>query len=57
MNATQIAACVQMPRSSAVARLNALIELGLIERIERKYYLESNRAANVPTETRLISFC
>lgn len=48
MNATEIAASLHMPRSSALGRLNVLIARGMIKRIERKYYLESNRAATVP---------
>jgi MarR family len=52
MTATEIAACVQMPRSSVVTRLNALIEHGLIQRIEDRYYIEPGRSASVPHRDR-----
>ena len=52
MNATQIASCLQMPRSSVVARLNVLLAHGLIQRIKRKYYLEPARAKGVPHRDR-----
>ncbi|MEY9493794.1 MarR family transcriptional regulator [Bradyrhizobium elkanii] len=48
MNATQIAARVQMLRPSVVTRLNELLALGLIRRIKHKYYLEPARAADAP---------
>jgi len=48
MNAAQIASHLHMPRSSVLGRLKRLVERGVIERIGRKYYCESNRAANAP---------
>ncbi|MGX1151483.1 winged helix-turn-helix domain-containing protein [Bradyrhizobium ottawaense] len=48
MNASQIAAYVQMPRSTVLKRLSVLLERGLILRIKDKYYLEPVRAATVP---------
>ncbi|MBT1509471.1 helix-turn-helix domain-containing protein [Bradyrhizobium sp. SRL28] len=48
MNATEVASRVQMPRSSVLTRLNALIGYGLVERIEDRFYIERDHAANVP---------
>jgi IclR helix-turn-helix domain len=48
MTSSEIASRVQMPRSSVLRRLEALIAHGLIQRIEDKYYLEPTRAAGVP---------
>jgi IclR helix-turn-helix domain len=48
MNASQIAAYVQMPRTSVLRRLDALLAHGLIKRIKGKYYLEPARAKDVP---------
>lgn len=48
MNASEIARLVQMPASTVLKRLNALIKHGTIQRIEDKYYLEPDRALHVP---------
>ncbi|BBZ93115.1 hypothetical protein BRDID11004_59860 [Bradyrhizobium diazoefficiens] len=48
MNASQIASHLHMPRSTVTARLRVLVERGLIVRIKDQYYLEPDRAANVP---------
>jgi DNA-binding transcriptional ArsR family regulator len=48
MNASQLAAYVQMPRTSVMRRLDALLAHGLIRRIQGKYYLEPARAKGVP---------
>jgi hypothetical protein len=48
MTAIEIERLLQMPHSTVLRRLDALLAHGLIQRIGRKYYLESNRAANVP---------
>jgi len=52
LTATEIAACLHMPRTSVLARLNLLIERGLIQRIKSRYYLEPERAARVPHRDR-----
>ena len=48
MNASQIAARIRMPRTSVLRRLDALIEGGLIERADGRYYLSRERAQAVP---------
>jgi hypothetical protein len=48
MNASQIAARLNMPRTSALRRLDALVERGLLKRIEGRYYLEPYRAKHTP---------
>jgi len=48
MNASEIARLIQMPPSTILKRLNALIKHGLIQRIADKYYLEPYRALHVP---------
>ncbi|WP_375791148.1 hypothetical protein ACE102_07295 [Bradyrhizobium sp. vgs-9] len=48
MTASQLAAFVQMPRTSVLRRLDVLIRHGMILRINDKYYLEPIRAAAVP---------
>jgi hypothetical protein len=50
--ATEIASCLNMPRTSVSRRLNALIKRGMIRRINDRYYLEPVRAANVPHRDR-----
>lgn len=52
MTASQIASYVQMPRTSVLRRLDALLAHGLIRRIKRKYYLEPGRAKDVPHRDR-----
>jgi Mn-dependent DtxR family transcriptional regulator len=49
---SQIAAYLRMPPSSVKRRLDVLIDHGLIQCIERKYYLEPGRAKNVPHRDR-----
>jgi hypothetical protein len=46
--ASRLAAMLRMPRTSTLRRLNTLVEHGLIQRIEDKYYLEPIRAKRVP---------
>lgn len=48
LNASEIAAMIRMPRTSVLRRLDALVENGLITRIDRKYYLAPTRARRVP---------
>jgi DNA-binding transcriptional ArsR family regulator len=48
MNASEVAARLQMPRTSVLRRLEALTKAGLVERIEGRYYLEHVRARDVP---------
>jgi hypothetical protein len=48
MNASELAVRVKMPRSTVTARLDRLIEVGLIQRIEGRYYLDPVRARDVP---------
>jgi hypothetical protein len=48
MTASQLASYLQMPRTSVLRRLDALLALGLIQRIRGKYYLEPARAKGVP---------
>lgn len=52
MTASQIASHLNMPRTSVLRRLDALIAHGLIQRIEDKHYLEPVRAADVPNRDR-----
>ena len=48
MTASQLASYIKMPRTSVLRRLDALLALGLIQRIEGRYYLETARAMAVP---------
>ncbi|MDA9539238.1 hypothetical protein ACM41_24370 [Bradyrhizobium sp. CCBAU 21362] len=48
MNASEIAARLHMPRTSVMRRLDTLLQQGLLQRIEGRYYLEPHRAAQVP---------
>ncbi|MBR0747404.1 helix-turn-helix transcriptional regulator [Bradyrhizobium japonicum] len=48
MNASEIAARLHMPRTSVMRRLKVLLEQGLLQRIEDRYYLEPHRADQVP---------
>lgn len=48
MNASQIAACVRMPRTSVLRRLDALVASGLVERTKGTYVLAPHRAMHVP---------
>lgn len=48
LTASGIAVLLNMPRSSVLARLNVLIGHGLITRIDGRYYLDANRAGQVP---------
>jgi DNA-binding transcriptional ArsR family regulator len=52
MNASEIAARLTMPRTSVLRRLDALVETGLIKRIESRYYLDPRRARRVPHHDR-----
>lgn len=52
MNASQIAKCLQMPRTSILRRLEALIAGGLINRVNTRYYLAPKRAKQVPHRDR-----
>ena len=52
MNASEIATRLNMPRTSVIRRLNALLEQGLLRRIKGRYYLEPHRAAQVPHRDR-----
>lgn len=52
MNASEIAARLLMPRTSALRRLETLTKAGLIERIEGRYYLERDRARHAPHRDR-----
>lgn len=51
-NVSQIAKRVRMPRTSVLRRLEALVDSGLIKRIDGKYYLEPGRAKCVPHRDR-----
>ena len=48
MNASEIAARLTMPRTSAQRRLDVLVASGLLKRIDGRYYLEPHRAKRVP---------
>lgn len=48
MNASQVASSINVARSTVRDRLTALTSLGLIQRIDGRYYLEPNRAQTVP---------
>ncbi|MET3995068.1 hypothetical protein ABID65_006734 [Bradyrhizobium sp. S3.9.2] len=48
MNASEIAARLNMPRTSALRRLDALEDIGLLKRARGRYYLEPYRAAHTP---------
>lgn len=52
MTASEIAKQVQMPRSTVISRLKTLMQHGLVQRIEHKYYIEPVRAAGVPHRDR-----
>jgi biotin operon repressor len=52
MNATQLASCLHMPRTSILRRLEALIERGLIKRVKTRYYLAPKPAQRVPHRDR-----
>ena len=45
---TEIADCIRMSRPSVIHGLRKLMEHGIVIRSEGKYYLEPERAANVP---------
>ena len=51
MIASEIADRLHMPPSSTQRRLDTLVELGVIQRIKLKYYVETVRAANVPDDS------
>lgn len=48
MNASEIAARLNMPRTSALRRLDTLVQSGVLKRIGGRYYLEPYRAAHIP---------
>jgi hypothetical protein len=48
MNASQLATRLKMPRTTVMDRLDKLIEIGLIQRIKTRYYLDPVRARDVP---------
>jgi len=48
MTAQELATALNMPRTSVLRRLDALIERGFIERIDDRYYLSRKRAPKVP---------
>ncbi|MET4628459.1 DNA-binding transcriptional ArsR family regulator [Bradyrhizobium sp. I1.8.5] len=48
MNASEIAARLNMPRTSVMRRLNVLVKRGLLKRIAGRYFLEPYRAERVP---------
>jgi hypothetical protein len=48
MTVSQIAARLRMPRTSALRRLNALVDSGLLVRIDGSYELDPHRAHQVP---------
>lgn len=54
MNASQLASRLQMPRAKVLGRLQILLQIGLIERINGRYYLEPRRAASVPSRARFV---
>lgn len=53
MNKSEIAHLLHMPRQSVARRLDGLVNSGLIQRVEGRYFLEPHRATTVP---RLDSF-
>jgi hypothetical protein len=48
MNVSQIATRLRMPRTSALRRLNVLVDSGLLVRINGSYELDPHRARRVP---------
>jgi DNA-binding transcriptional ArsR family regulator len=48
MTASEVASELNMPPRSVQRRLDVLVAHGIIQRIERKYYLDPVRAAKVP---------
>src|SRR6516165_5304325 len=52
LSASRLARIAEMPRTTALRRIAALIELGYLERVGNSYYLTAK--ANVPNQRRVL---
>src|SRR5262245_25780087 len=52
LSASKLARIAEMPRTTVLRRLTALIELGYLERISNSYYLTAK--SNVPNQRRIL---
>jgi predicted transcriptional regulator len=52
LSASRLARIAEMPRTTALRRITALIELGYLERVGNSYYLTAK--ANVPNQRRVL---